>query len=263
MTEQSESGQSEVGSSICDVIAALYLNGPTKSVAAQRAILDTLAHEHETAPTHGNGAGDERKRLPFSAEDIAAHSGIKPGSPILWRLSPPKYWGLVDASPQPVARVLLRYEDIQERYIAGVCAAIARLADRFEPAFGALHFRWTNPTPEHIASMQNISAKALEYSRYGIPGIFAWTWFGSALTERLGGVTCLQGFGGSLRSWGGVFLPLTEQPWATPFQELRACQIAVATRLRESGLFIDYSRTVPSQGVKWTPLAGARPTAGS
>jgi len=30
---------------------------------------------------------------------------MKIGSPILWRVKSPKYWGMVDASPQPIARV--------------------------------------------------------------------------------------------------------------------------------------------------------------
>jgi len=169
-------------SNIAEVYAVLFVNGPTKSVAAQSAILDALASDPETAPT--NGSLNDRKRAPFSSVTLAADAGTKIGSPIFWRMKSPKYWGMVDASPQPIARILLKYEDFGPRAIRPVWSGVARLVDRLQPGYVLLHFRWINPIRDHAASMNGMATKALEYSRSAPPGVFACTWFRPELVAR-------------------------------------------------------------------------------
>lgn len=242
------------GSSIIsEVHAALFVNGPTKSVEAQTAFLGAIASEPETAPTHGSL--DDRRRLPFSAEALATEAGTKVGSPVLWRLTPPKYWGSGDASPLPIARILLHYEDIEQGSVGPVCGGIARVVDKLKPAYAALHFVWTEATAEQAVSMRGFSPTALQYCKFGPPGVFVWTWFGPALVERLGMATLLAE-GATSTPWGGASLPLVEPPWRATFEALRERQLAVDKVLRARGVFGDYSQPVPQKGARWIPLAG-------
>jgi len=238
-------------SNIVEVNAVLFLNGPTQSVEAQTAILEALASQPETAPTHGGI--DERKRLPFSVETLAAQTGKKlGGSPVVWRLTPPKYWGLVDSTPLPVARITMHYEKIAAKNVAPVVGAVARLADRLEPVYAALHFKWAEGTPEQLASLRTFWVKPLHYARYGPPGIFAWTWFGPALVESIG-MPALLAQGAAATAWGGASLPLVESMWSAPFEALRERQIAVDAALRATGIFGDYSQPLPQKGANWSP----------
>jgi hypothetical protein len=168
-------------------------------------------------------------------------------------LTPPKYWGSVDASPHPIARILLHYENIAAKHVAPVCGGIVRLVDTLAPAYAALHFRWAERTDERAASMNGLFTKALQYRRHGPPGVFAWTWFGPALVELLGAGP-LRSAGAVATPWGGAWLPLVEQPWAVPFAELRERQIAADAALRAAGCFGDYSKPIPQTGPKWRPL---------
>lgn len=235
---------------ICEIHATFMVNGPTRNVDEQTALLEAIASVSEIAPTHGNV--DDRKRLPFSLEALAA----QPWSKSLWRLKPPKYWGSLDATPQPIGRLLLHYEDIDQDSVETVCRGIARLVERLEPAYAALHFKWVDQTREQIASsMAGFSAQALDYRRYGPPGIFAWTWFGPAFVEMIG-MASLQAAGAKQTSWGGASLPLVEDPWVPSFDALSERQLAVDKELRPHGFFGDYSRPLPQKGAQWTPLAG-------
>jgi hypothetical protein len=238
---------------ISEVHAALFVGGPAKSIEAQTALLGAIASEPETVPTHGSL--DERRRLPFSAEALATEAGTNPGASLLWRLRPPKYWGSVDASKLPIARVLLHYEDIGQASVGPVCGGIARLVDKLEPAYALLHFKWTDATAEQAISMRGFSTKALCYCKFGPPGVFVWTWFGPALVERFG-MPSLLAQGAISTPWGGASLPLIEQPWRATFEALRERQVAVDEVLRARGIFGDYSQPVPQKGAQWTPLAG-------
>lgn len=236
---------------ISEVHAAFYVNGPTKSVETQTALLGAIASVPETSPTHGNV--DDRKRLPFSLQALAA----QPWSKVLWRLTPPKYWGSIDAATASIGRILLHYEDIEQDLIASVCQGIASLVDGLEPAYAALHFKWVDQTKDQInSSMRGFSAKALQYSKFGPPGVFAWTWFGPAFVEKIG-MASLLAEGARPTPWGGASLPLVEEPWALTFEALRERQIAVDSALRPRGLFGDYSQPVPQKGAQWTSLAGS------
>ena len=173
---------------IADVIAVFFVQGPTRSVAAQTALLGALAADPLTEPTHGSA--DERKRLPFSLETLAAAAEKQPGTDI-WRMRRPKYFGLVDSSPLPVSRIILRYEDISAEHIEPVCEALTRLAERLQPVYAAMQFGWPQVTAAGTASLAGISTKALAYCRYGPPGVFAWTWFGRAAWFAEDGVTVI------------------------------------------------------------------------
>jgi uncharacterized protein YjbI with pentapeptide repeats len=248
-----ESYHSPIPPGAIEVHVALFMNGPTKSVEAQTALLEAVASEPESAPTHGGI--DERKRLPFSAKALATQAGTNGGASLLWRLEPPKYWGSVDSSKLPISRILLHYEDLEPRSVGPVCGGISRLVDKLEPAYAALHFKWGDATSEQAASMRGFSAKALHYCKFGPPGVFAWTWFGPTLVERLGMATLLAQ-GATSTSWGGAALPLVAQPWSATFEALRERQIAVDNVLRPMGIFGDYSEPVPQMGAQWAPLAG-------
>lgn len=238
-------------SAISDVRVTLFVKGPTNNVSAQSALLDAIAHEPQTAPTHGSL--DERTRKPFSVAALATEAGTKMSDPVLWRLTPPKHWGVVNSTPLMIARISLEYEAIAQEHVAPACDGIARLVDKLQPAYAALHFWWTESTDEHTASMRGFSTKALHYCKFGPPGVFAWTWFGPALVE-LFGMKALLEQGATPTPWGGASLPLVERPWAVAFEELRARQIAVDKALRAQGIFGDYSRPVPAKGPRWSSL---------
>ena len=233
---------------ISEVHATFFVNGPTKSIVNQTTLLQAIASVPETLPTHGNV--DDRKRLPFSLEALAA----EPWSKVLWRLTPPKYWGSIDATAMTIGRILLHYEDVEQDSIASVCHGIARLVDKLEPAYAAVHFKWVDQTKEQIAcSMRGFSAKALHYCKYGPPGVFAWTWFGPAFAEKMD-MASLLAEGARPTSWGGISFPLIEKPWTATFELIRERQIAVDSALRSRGLFGDYTQPVPKKGARWTPL---------
>jgi hypothetical protein len=60
---------------ISEICASLYVNGPTKSVPAQKALLEAVASEPATAPSHGGL--DELKPLPVYP--VAGLDGVGPG----------------------------------------------------------------------------------------------------------------------------------------------------------------------------------------
>jgi hypothetical protein len=242
-------------SSIAKVHATLFVTGPTKSVEAQTALLETIASEQQTAPTHGSL--DERKRKPFSLITLATEAATSMGDPILWRLTPPKYWGVIDATSMPIARISFEYEDIDHAHVASVCNSIARLIDKLKPEYAALDFTWTELTEEHAASARGFSAKALQYCRFGPPGVFFWTWFGPRLVDLFGEALLLEQ-GATLIAWGGASLPLVEQPWTATFEELRKRQITVDKALRAKGIFGDYSKPAPQKGPQWIPLVASK-----
>lgn len=239
-------------STIAQVHATFFVNGPTKNVEAQTRLLEAIANEPQTAPTHGSF--DERKRLPFSAHSLATYAGTRMGTPLLWRAKAPKYWGSVDASPLPIARILLHYEDIDPKKVEALCAGIARLADKLEPAYAALRFIWTDPMPTQAASMSGFSLKALHYCKYGPPGVYASTWFGPSLVHSIG-LPALLAQGATATAWGGVSLQLVPEPWNATFESLCERQNEINHVLRESGFFGDYSEPVPRKGARWIALA--------
>ena len=259
MTRKNAASQvSKAGAStITQVDVTIFVNGPTKSIEVQTALLEAIASEPQIAPTHGSL--DERKRLPFSAKTLAAEAGTQIGDPILWRLTQPKYWAVIEATPLPIARLSFDYEDIEPEHVAPVCKAIARLVDKLQPVYAALDFKWSELTDEHVNAMQGFDAKALHYCKFGPPGVFVWTWFGPRLVELLG-EALLREQGATMTPWGGASLPLVEQPWTATFDEMRKRQVAIDNALRAKGFFGDYSRPVPQKGAQWIPLAG--PTKG-
>lgn len=237
-------------SDVTRIRALVFVDGPTDEPQSLGAILDALTAQPATTPTHGSY--DDGVRTPFAADALAADAGGLSTTVWLWRRSRPRLFGSVDVFSQAIARVSLEYDGIAADDVEPVYLALEQLVDRLAPAYAGVHVAWADMDDERAASLRGISAKALEYRKTGPPGVYASTWFGPDLVARFP-PGAIEEAGGRPMAWGGMSLRLDDRPWALPFAELRARQVAVDAALRRHGVLADRS-TVPKAGPAWTPI---------
>ncbi|HEX7130964.1 MAG TPA: pentapeptide repeat-containing protein [Iamia sp.] len=237
-------------SAVTRIRALVFIDGPTDEPRSLAAVLDALTAQPATTPTHGSY--NDGMRTPFAADALAADAGGLSTTVWLWRRARPRLFGSVDAFSQAIARISLEYEGIAADDVEPVYLAVEQLVDRLAPVYAGVHVAEAEMDDERAASLRGMSTKALEYRKTGPPGVFASTWFGSDLVARFPPGT-IEEAGGRPTAWGGMSVRLDDRPWALPFAELRARQVAVDAALRPHGVLADRS-TVPQAGPAWTPI---------
>jgi hypothetical protein len=244
--------QSSSPPAISRVRLILFVAGPTRAPERLLELLSVWAEPGLHSPTWAGST--ERQRVRFDPNDLkSATEDLN-----LWReQDPPTFWGVLDVSPKPIARLVLNYEapgaDWQE-----LRSGVDELVARWAPEYAALQPLYSEPdAPSQAPALAGLDARALDYRKCGPPGVFAQTYFGGQLLEALLaklGRDRLEGLGARLQAWGGYRLCL-DDTWRVSYAELRAEQLKRDAELRQSGLFGDYSGSgTAKRGQAWTPL---------
>lgn len=223
------------------------LLAPKLTPAAVRPLLTAMAAEPLLAPTHGSP--DERKRIPYESESIV---GAAERGPVeLWRTQEPRYAGSLITNRDARNMLKLSFESPADNLLPAIFEGATRLANQIRPEFGFVHALWQRgPASEAYNFGYRLQARDLD--KCGLGNVYARTWFGPYLVERIGKPLLLSLPQAYEMLWGGIQTDLVLEPWLADFDVLSAAQAQVMKQLRSTGLVGDFT----GPPVRWKP--GAR-----
>lgn len=216
----------------------------------------------------------ERKRNPWSREAVLADvatdksfygflvSGIH-----LWRTKVARYEGVIMTSDRSVNSVTLDYSPgPSPKHLRAIFDSAERLVNAMRTVFAYVHPVWKTGVEVEGVSKREIQRYAwglreneVDIHKSGLKGIFARTWFGPMLIERIGRERLLGISGAHEEDWGGIRLDLHSEPWSAGFKELAARKDEVMRELQGCGMFRSAEWSPDGQLVKneaapsWTP----------
>lgn len=256
-----------------EIEVKVIFDGKTSDQAFLRHILTTLRELEPFAPDYWGP--HERKREPWDinailalvATDKARYTKFLSSSITVWRTSPPRYQGAVNAADQTVNRMGFSFSPgPAAKHLKAIYDATDQLVQSVPTIFAYVHPMWHKGPEADAVAKKDLSGytwgrEASEHSilAEGMPAINARTWFGSLLVERVGRARLLALEGARESESGVIRVDLLPEPWSASLVDLVRRKQEVMHYLRPSGMFMDveidergkYTKTDPAP--KWTP----------
>jgi hypothetical protein len=212
-------------------------------------IVDALEAEALLVPTHASP--DERMRVPYDGPAI--RSALSRERVEIWRTTRPRYTGSISTNSHAKDGVHFVLEEPDPASLESLFGAATRLAAQVRPEWGFVHMRWRLGEKSEAYNAGTLKT-GRDLDRFGIPGVYARTWFGPYLTQLISKEFLLARPYASETTWGGVQLDLVSKPWSATFEQLSAQQAEVLQRLQARGVV----GTFKGPSVRWKAGPGWR-----